>query len=50
MALVVFFIGSVTPCIVTAGVITVLFTRFSLGVTHITLLLASIDEFSFYLI
>ena len=48
MTLVVFILGRVPPCIVTTGVVTVLLTWFSPGVIHITILLASIDEFSFY--
>ena len=50
MLLIIFILGGVPPCGVTAGVVTVFFTRFTLGVTHITVFLASIDEFPFYLV
>ena len=50
MSLVVFILGEVPPYSVTTGVVTVFLTRFSLGVTCITVFLASIDEFPFYLV
>ena len=50
MPLILFILGKVPPCSVTAGVITIFFTRFSLGVCHITIFQASIDEFPFYLV
>ena len=38
----------VPPCGVTAGVIIVFSTGFSLGIAHITVSLASVNEFLFY--
>ena len=35
---------------VTTGVVTVFFIRLSLDVTHITVFLASVDEFPFYIV
>ena len=50
MPLILFVLGGVPLCSVTTGVVTVFFTRFSLGVTYITVFMASIDEFPFYLV
>ena len=48
MPLIVFILGGVPPCSITAGVVIVFFTRFSLDVTYVTVFLASIGEFPFY--
>ena len=50
MPLIVFILDGVPLYSVIAGVVTVFFTRFYLGVTHITVFLASIDEFHFYVV